>query len=130
MLPIAARQYVRQTLIENLSDSKSSLFTNLQLQSEAILPIEEGQMYLPMKLTDYTDFYTSVVHAETVSIEWAISIASDTSCHRLIRKTGRQGNGCTHSTGLVGVSNGLQRSRILRTGIRHRCYSSQRILSL
>ncbi|PCH05683.1 Fumarylacetoacetase [Penicillium occitanis (nom. inval.)] len=64
-LPIAVRQYVRQTLIENFSNSESALFTNQELQSEAILSIEGGQMHLPVKLTDYTDFYTSVVHAET-----------------------------------------------------------------
>jgi fumarylacetoacetase len=82
-LPIAVRQYVRQTLIENLSNSESPLFTHHQLQSEALLPLNEGDMHLPMKLTDYTDFYTSVVHAETASIK-DDEIRSDISHYRLI----------------------------------------------
>jgi fumarylacetoacetase len=106
-LPIAVRQYVRQTLIENLSDSKSPLFTSQELQSEALLPLHQGQMHLPMKLTDYTDFYTSVVHAETVSIDAAISVASGFSCYGLIKKIGRQSNERPHSTSILGVSNGL-----------------------
>ncbi|EED14708.1 2-hydroxyhepta-2,4-diene-1,7-dioate isomerase, putative [Talaromyces stipitatus ATCC 10500] len=64
-LPIAVRHHVRQSIIDNLSDPESLIFTDHTLQSEALLPIDEGKMHLPMRLTDYTDFYTSVVHAET-----------------------------------------------------------------
>ncbi|OKL58163.1 hypothetical protein UA08_06408 [Talaromyces atroroseus] len=64
-LPLAVRQYVRLTIIENLNNAESPFYTNVKVQSQAFVPLEQAEMHMPMRLTDYTDFYSSIVHADT-----------------------------------------------------------------
>ncbi len=52
---------VRAILREHLCDSSSPLF-----KSFPFIPMEEVTMHLPVKVGDYTDFYSSVEHATNV----------------------------------------------------------------
>lgn len=60
------RQWIRSVIIESLSSSQSLLFTDPVLNKAAFVPIKDAEMHLPMKITDYTDSFSSLVHAENV----------------------------------------------------------------
>ncbi|GAM43096.1 2-hydroxyhepta-2,4-diene-1,7-dioate isomerase [Talaromyces pinophilus] len=63
-LPISDRRTVREIIIRHLTTADSPLFKVGTLQQRAFIPIEKVTMHLPMRLTDYTDFYSSLVHAD------------------------------------------------------------------
>ncbi|KAJ9628196.1 hypothetical protein H2204_009456 [Knufia peltigerae] len=58
------RSLVRTTIIKNLSDGGSPLYENQELNNEAFIPLNKVQMHMPVSVTDYTDFFSSYVHAE------------------------------------------------------------------
>lgn len=127
-LPVVIRQYVRQTIIENITNPESLFFNSQRVQSEAIIPLGKAEMHMPMKLTDYTDFYTSVVHAETVSIY------QNTSCNFLRRTDlmkvlivllpGGESAECSSPSSILGVPYGIQWPHFLCEGVRDRCNST------
>ncbi len=53
---------IRQRLIRLLGQEQASL------KQEALIPIQEVQMHLPVSIGDYTDFYASREHATNVGI--------------------------------------------------------------
>lgn len=53
---------IRRRLIDELSK------TNYQIKREALIPIQDVQMHLPVAIGDYTDFYASREHATNVGI--------------------------------------------------------------
>lgn len=57
---------VRTTLQRLLSDENSNLKTNQALFNRAIRPQKEVRMLLPVKVGDYTDFYSSMDHAVNI----------------------------------------------------------------
>lgn len=65
-LPISDRRTVREIIIDHLTNADSPLFKDETLQQRAFIPIQNVTMHLPMRLTDYTDFYSSLVHADKV----------------------------------------------------------------
>jgi fumarylacetoacetase len=65
-LPISDRRTVRAIIIHHLTTPDSPLFQDAALQQRAFIPFQNVTMHLPMRLTDYTDFYSSVVHADRV----------------------------------------------------------------
>jgi fumarylacetoacetase len=66
-LPIGDRRFVRDTIIQNLTNADSPLFKDDTLSSVAFVAMDQVRMHLPMRLTDYTDFFSSLVDAEHVS---------------------------------------------------------------
>ncbi|KIW85995.1 fumarylacetoacetase [Fonsecaea pedrosoi CBS 271.37] len=58
------RRWVRQTIIENVTSEKSVLFTDQDLNEKAFVLARDTQMHLPMDITDYTDSFSSLIHAE------------------------------------------------------------------
>lgn len=67
-LPISDRRTVREIIIHHLTTAESPLFKDESLQQTAFIPIQNVTMHLPMRLTDYTDFYSSLVHADKVRL--------------------------------------------------------------
>jgi fumarylacetoacetase len=65
-LPSDARTQIRATIIKSLSDPNSLLWTKEELNEAAFVQIEKSRMHLPMKITDYTDSFSSLVHAQNV----------------------------------------------------------------
>jgi fumarylacetoacetase len=55
-------QEIRQRLIKLLGEEQASLKT------EALIPVQEVQMHMPVSIGDYTDFYASREHATNVGI--------------------------------------------------------------
>ena len=53
---------IRQRLIKLLGEEQASL------KQEALIPVQEVQMHLPVSVGDYTDFYASREHATNVGI--------------------------------------------------------------
>lgn len=53
---------IRRRLIDELSK------TNYQIKREALISIQDAQMYLPVAIGDYTDFYASREHATNVGV--------------------------------------------------------------
>ncbi|KAF2101143.1 putative fumarylacetoacetate hydrolase [Rhizodiscina lignyota] len=62
--PAADRRAVRTTIVENLTNGSSALYKDDALNTAAFVPLGKIQMHLPMTITDYTDFFCSLVHAE------------------------------------------------------------------
>ncbi|KEF53143.1 uncharacterized protein A1O9_11052 [Exophiala aquamarina CBS 119918] len=58
------RGHIRAAIIKHLTTQSSPLFENKELNDRAFIPLEQVQMHLPMSITDYTDFFSSLVHAE------------------------------------------------------------------
>ena len=56
----AVWQEIRQRLTDILSSSNS------QIKDDAVIPVSEVQMHLPVNVGDYTDFYASREHAANV----------------------------------------------------------------
>ena len=67
-LPSSDRTRVRKLIIQNLQDGSSPLFNDEGLNDKAFLPMEQVQMHLPMSIGDYTDFFSSYVHAQNVRV--------------------------------------------------------------
>ncbi|KAH8704021.1 putative fumarylacetoacetate hydrolase [Talaromyces proteolyticus] len=63
-LPLPDRQAVRNAIITHLTSVDSPIFKEESLQRKGLIPIKSVKMHLPMHLTDYTDFYSSLVHAD------------------------------------------------------------------
>ena len=53
---------VRSTIQKELSDSSSVLKNN----SNVLIKQSDAQMHLPLKIRDYTDFYSSIEHATNI----------------------------------------------------------------
>ncbi|KIX06977.1 fumarylacetoacetase [Rhinocladiella mackenziei CBS 650.93] len=65
-LPAEERRWIRSTIIQNLFNSKSLLFTDSDLNEKAFVPMDHVQMHLPMIITDYTDSFSSLIHAQNL----------------------------------------------------------------
>lgn len=57
---------VRERLSEIFRSDSSELRDNSEDQKAVLIPIEKVQMHLPVKVGDYTDFYSSKEHATNV----------------------------------------------------------------
>lgn len=71
-LPPNARTKIRATVIKSLSDPKSLLYTDEALNVAAFVQVTDVHMHLPMKITDYTDSFSSLVHAQNVGTRLGI----------------------------------------------------------
>lgn len=67
-LPKASRVAFRERLSELLSESCAELQSNSQLCKLALLPADAVEMMMPVKVGDYTDFYSSKEHATNVGV--------------------------------------------------------------
>ena len=67
-LPASERSHVRALVIENLRNESSALFRKTALNEQAFVAMDDVQTHLPMTITDYTDFFSSYVHAQNVSL--------------------------------------------------------------
>ncbi len=56
-----------QELLSSDTSSGTALRDNPELRSQALIPINDAEMHLPMDIGDYTDFFTSPYHAQNVS---------------------------------------------------------------
>lgn len=61
-----ARLHVRERLQALLRGEDGALAANQALKDEVLLPMEQVEMLLPVKIGDYTDFYSSREHATNV----------------------------------------------------------------
>lgn len=57
---------VRERISELLRDDNNELKGNVAAREIALIPIEEVQMLLPVRIPNYTDFYSSEEHATNV----------------------------------------------------------------
>jgi fumarylacetoacetase len=57
---------VRKTVSRLLQDDEAELRDNTELRSKALLSVENITMHMPVAIGDYTDFYSSKVHATNV----------------------------------------------------------------
>ena len=57
---------VRDRIAELLSVDNQELQANDQLKAKALIPQKDATMHLPIKIGDYTDFYSSEAHATNV----------------------------------------------------------------
>ncbi|WP_296620947.1 fumarylacetoacetase [Marivirga sp.] len=57
---------VRERISELLQDDNQELQGNDQLKEHALIPQKEATMHLPIRIGDYTDFYSSESHATNV----------------------------------------------------------------
>ena len=53
---------VREIIQQQLSDESSKI----KMSSVVIIPMNEAEMHLPVKVGDYTDFYSSIEHATNI----------------------------------------------------------------
>jgi len=58
----------RATITKLLSANNDTLRDNKELRAKALVPQSEVKMVLPARIGDYTDFYSSRVHASNVGI--------------------------------------------------------------
>ena len=61
-----ARLEVRERLLDLLQDKPSELRDNPEIRKNAIIPMSEVKLHLPIHIGDYTDFYASKHHASNV----------------------------------------------------------------
>lgn len=61
------REYLQSVLLQNGSFA-TVLERNEQLRQSAIIPLEECEMHLPLRVGDYTDFYAGLHHAYNVGV--------------------------------------------------------------
>ena len=59
---------VRLDLIGHLTDSNSPLNQDVALKSRVLVPIETVTMLMPIRVGDYTDFYSSIDHATNIGM--------------------------------------------------------------
>ena len=57
---------LRQRLSELLREDNATLRDDNQLREDALLPLDQVSMHLPVEVGDYTDFYSSREHATNV----------------------------------------------------------------
>jgi len=57
---------VRERISELLQEGNQELQGNDQLRNKALIPQKEATMHLPIRIGDYTDFYSSESHATNV----------------------------------------------------------------
>ncbi|CAN5455884.1 fumarylacetoacetase [soil metagenome] len=57
---------VRSCIQSLLSENNGTLIDDVQLYNECFIDMEDAQMHLPIKIGDYTDFYSSREHATNV----------------------------------------------------------------
>jgi len=57
---------LRNKLSEILEASNTVLKDNIELRNKSLLPMDKVSMHLPVKVGDYTDFYSSIDHATNV----------------------------------------------------------------
>ena len=57
---------VRNRISELLRDDNDELKANVQAREMAMIPMEEVQMQMPVRIPNYTDFYSSEEHATNV----------------------------------------------------------------
>ena len=57
---------VREKLLEVFAEGSTDLQKSVQFSREALLSAKEVQMLLPVKIGDYTDFYSGIEHAINV----------------------------------------------------------------
>ena len=57
---------VRERVSNLLNQTNSELRDNERVRKEALLPMSSVQMHMPIKVGDYTDFYSSEEHARNV----------------------------------------------------------------
>ncbi|KIV92636.1 fumarylacetoacetase [Exophiala mesophila] len=62
-LPAADRARVRLLIIDLLSQSESMLFQNAELNNKAFILKDHVTMHVPMAITDYSDSFGSLIHA-------------------------------------------------------------------
>lgn len=67
-LETGERKWVRSILIGNITTAKSALFTNRELNEKAFIPLKDVEMHLPMRIGDYTDSFSSLIHAQNVRL--------------------------------------------------------------
>ena len=53
---------VREIIQQQLTDESSKI----KMSTDVIIPMNEAEMYLPVKVGDYTDFYSSIEHATNI----------------------------------------------------------------
>ena len=53
---------VREIIQQQLTDESSKI----KMSSVVIIPMNEVEMHLPVKVGDYTDFYSSIEHATNI----------------------------------------------------------------
>lgn len=61
-----AWQNVRSTITDLLDAENPTLKDNIELRNKVFLPIADTQLKLPVRIGDYTDFYSSKEHATNV----------------------------------------------------------------
>lgn len=59
---------LRTRLAEIFEQSNASLRDHPEMHPEILLPVETVQMLMPVRVGDYTDFYSSIEHATNVGI--------------------------------------------------------------
>ena len=59
---------LREKLSEIFEEHNSTLRNNNTLRNEILIPIETVKILMPIKVGDYTDFYSSIEHATNVGI--------------------------------------------------------------
>lgn len=57
-------------IIDAITNPQSLLSTNTTLNEKAFVPIQNVTMHLPMRITDYTDSFSSLIHAQNVGPEF------------------------------------------------------------
>lgn len=57
---------IRERVSELLQKEESALRDNAEVVAQALVPMAKAQMCMPVKITDYTDFYSSREHATNV----------------------------------------------------------------
>ncbi len=53
---------VREIIQQQLTDESSKI----KMSTDVVIPMNEAEMYLPVKVGDYTDFYSSIEHATNI----------------------------------------------------------------
>ena len=61
------REYLQSILLQN-GPFPDVLQNNEQLRKEALIPLKDCRMHLPMQIGDYTDFYAGLNHAYNVGV--------------------------------------------------------------
>ncbi len=59
---------VRDKISEIFDENNTTIRDNSKAKSESLFPVESVEMLLPVKVGDYTDFYSSIEHATNVGI--------------------------------------------------------------
>ncbi|QCK14415.1 fumarylacetoacetase [Mangrovivirga cuniculi] len=57
---------VRERLSEILQEDNEVLRDSEEMRERALIPMEDATMHMPVKVGDYTDFYSSIEHATNV----------------------------------------------------------------